>query len=85
MYFEYLRRIEHAVFPLAVTDPDEIINVESLRLAGMITVCDESTCVDDDQFTYQRVVIQEITLLGRAELRRRQTLAPWAWKERREG
>lgn len=84
MYFEYLRRIEHAVFPLVVTDPDEITDAESLRLAGMITICGESTGVDDDQFTYQRVVIQEITLHGRAELRRRQTLAPWAWKEPRE-
>lgn len=85
MYFEYLRRIEHALFPLVVTDPDEIANAESLRLAGMITISDESACVGDDPFTYQRVVIHEITLLGRTELRRRQTLGPWAWKERRKG
>jgi hypothetical protein len=84
MYFEYLRRIEHAMFPLVVTDPDEITNAESLRLAGMITICDESTCVDDDQFTYQKIVIQEITLHGRTELRRRQELSPWAWRERRQ-
>ncbi|WP_143044775.1 hypothetical protein [Variovorax sp. YR216] len=85
MYFEYLRRIEHALFPLEVTDPDEITNAESLRLAGMITIREESTCVDDDQFTYQRVVISEITLLGRTELRRQEKHSPFAWRRPRKG
>lgn len=85
IHFEYLRRIEHALFPLVVTDPDEMTDAESLRLAGMILIGDGSTGADGDQFTYQRVVVREITLLGRAELRRRQKLSPWDWKERREG
>ncbi len=85
MYFEYLRRIEHALFPLVVTDPDEITNAESLRHAGMITICEESTCLDDDQLTYQRVVISEITLLGRTELRRQQKHSPFVWRKPPKG
>ena len=85
MYFDYLRRIEHALFPLVVADPDEITNAESLRHAGMITICEESTRVDDEQVTYQRVVISEITQLGRTELRRQEKHSPFVWRKTPQG
>lgn len=85
MYFDYLRRIEHAVFPLMVTEPDELIHAECLRLAGMITVREKSTCDGENEFADRSVVIHEITLFGHAELLRQKKQSPWAWRERREG
>lgn len=77
----FLRRIEHAVFPLVITDSQEIIEAEKLALSGMVSLdTDGFAGASSDHLKYQELVILKILPSGGQALRRAQTLGPWEWR-----
>lgn len=66
MPMDFLRRIEDASFPLAVTDPADIRNAAVLVAAGFV----EATLPTEAEGPEVPGVVLRITPLGRAELAR---------------
>lgn len=81
MSIRFLRSIEHTLFPLTITSPEEIAEAEELSIGGLITLGKASGSREARDVCYQETVILDITYLGRAELRRQQTGAPWDWRK----
>jgi hypothetical protein len=71
MSFNYLRKIEHAVFPLTVTDEHEIYCVAVLKAAGMIeALLPESAEGKTNLDRPEPTIVRQITAMGRAALAR---------------
>ncbi|QOF81075.1 hypothetical protein [Variovorax sp. 38R] len=66
MPMDFLRRIEDEAFPLTVTDPVDIRNAAVLVAAGLV----EATLPTESDEPGLAGVVERITPLGRAELRR---------------
>lgn len=66
MPMDFLKRVEHEAFPLAVTDPMDIRNVAVLVAAGLV----EASLPDEGESGDLPAVVLRITPHGRGELER---------------
>lgn len=76
MHFEYLRRLESAIFPLSVTDPTEIGHIRYLERARYIEAVISKPWKPESSGQPEIAVIRRILPLGRAALKHHCSFAP---------